>query len=81
MTVDATAQWKAVVDSAWGGHNSCIAGGLAGGNGTGGYVHGRATPKRHEVRRSELSVSDYPLDLYTDPAGLDFSKFDGLMMT
>lgn len=75
MTVDVTAIWKAVADSAWGGKSHCVAGSL-GGNGQGHYkksVSNRATvtdgemEKRMTEWRRELTVADYPLDVYTDP--------------
>ncbi|OJD30635.1 peptidase s41 family protein [Diplodia corticola] len=83
MTVDVTAAWKAVADSAWGlgGESRCVAGGLAG-NGT---AYGGERRKRSEeeeegsVRRRELVESDYPLDLWTDLDGMDL-RMDGYMM-
>ncbi|KZM19878.1 serine-type peptidase [Ascochyta rabiei] len=72
MTVDATAIWKAVADSTWGGKSHCIAGDL------GGYSTGSKLGKReltvqdkvlsrsmHQWRR-ELREQDYPLDVFTD---------------
>ncbi|KAJ8112940.1 hypothetical protein OPT61_g4819 [Boeremia exigua] len=72
MTVDATAIWKAVADSTWGGKSHCVAGDL------GGYPTGSKLTKReltvqdkvlsrrmHQWRR-ELREQDYPLDVFTN---------------
>lgn len=72
MTVDATAIWKAVADSTWGGKSHCIAGDL------GGYPTGSKLTKReltvqdkvlsrrmHQWRR-QLREQDYPLDVFTN---------------
>lgn len=73
MTVDVTAIWKAVADSAWGGKSHCVAGDLE----SDGKrrvrremtVQERSLSRRmHQWRRS-LSVADYPLDVYTDLRG------------
>ncbi|KAF2476536.1 peptidase S41 family protein-like protein [Lindgomyces ingoldianus] len=74
MTVDVTAIWKAVADSAWGATNRCVAGDL-GGYGKRELRRGfrekrwedRALERRMEVWRRGLSVKDYPLDVFTDP--------------
>ncbi|KAF2856628.1 hypothetical protein T440DRAFT_549982 [Plenodomus tracheiphilus IPT5] len=71
MTVDITAIWEAVAETAWGGKSHCIAGSI-GGNGTTGYkkrdltLEDRALGQRMREWRSELRVDDYPLDLRPD---------------
>ena len=77
MTVDVTAIWKAVADSAFGGTNHCISGSL------GGYrkmakremtAEDIALNKRMHEWRRDLSAEHYPLDLYTDLRGADLSR-------
>lgn len=78
MTVDVTAIWKAVADSAFGGESHCIAGNLT--------TYGKRSVKReptvgdkvlsrrmHQWRRS-LSAADYPLDVYTDLSGVNLNR-------
>ncbi|PVI06595.1 hypothetical protein DM02DRAFT_724268 [Periconia macrospinosa] len=78
MTVDATAIWKAAVDSAWGGKSRCVAGSVGG--------YGKRSVKRemsiqdkvysrsvHQWRR-DLSSEQYPLDVFTDLKGLDLNR-------
>lgn len=73
MTVDVTAIWKAVADSAWGEESKCVAGELGGG-----YkkrvkreetVQDKVLSRRMHQWRRDLSASDYPLDLFTDLRG------------
>ncbi|KAF2109265.1 hypothetical protein BDV96DRAFT_615929 [Lophiotrema nucula] len=83
MTVDVTAIWKAVADSAWGGKSHCIAGDLGSGYG-GGYkkrasnrqmsVEERSLVRRTEMWKRSRSVADYPMDVWTD---LTKSNLDG----
>ena len=67
MTVDVTAIWSAVAETAWGGKNHCVAGSL-GGNNTG-YAkrdlthEDRALIQKMRQWRSQLKAADYPLDL------------------
>ncbi|KAL1591335.1 hypothetical protein SLS60_012079 [Paraconiothyrium brasiliense] len=80
MTVDVTAIWKAVADSAFGGESKCVAGSLDG------YSTGtrrvkreltmadRALSKRMHAWRRELKAEHYPLDVYTDLTGVDLNK-------
>jgi hypothetical protein len=79
MTYDASAIWKAVADSAWGGYgdNKCIAGSLGGG-----YKkrekreltwEDKALSKRMQAWKRSMSVADYPMDLYTDLTKVKFS--------
>lgn len=84
MTVDATAIWKAVADSTWGGKNHCIAGSL-GGYSTGSKlakrelnVHDKVLSKRMHQWRRDLKEQDYPLDVFTDLRGLKLGG-DGIM--
>ncbi|KAF9629447.1 Peptidase S41 [Lasiodiplodia theobromae] len=84
MTVDVTAAWKAVADSAWGyGESKCVAGGLGAPQGNATYGAERRTRRSSsslsQVRKRELVESDYPLDLWTDLDGLDL-RMDGYMM-
>lgn len=83
MTVDVTAIWKAVADSAFGGKDKCVAGSLGGGY----YKRSekrevtdqdRALSKRMYAWRRELKAEQYPLDVYTDLSGLDLNK-QGIM--
>ncbi|KAF2643341.1 hypothetical protein P280DRAFT_467392 [Massarina eburnea CBS 473.64] len=78
MTVDATAIWKAVADSAFGGTSHCIAGDL-------GSTYGKRTAKELTVQeriysrslhqwRRDLSVKDFPLDVFTDLSGQDLDR-------
>ncbi|CAI6335867.1 unnamed protein product [Periconia digitata] len=79
MTVDATAIWKAAVDSAWGGESRCVAGSIESSS-------SRRSVKREltvqdklysrSVRqwRRDLSSDQYPLDVFTDLKGLDLNK-------
>jgi hypothetical protein len=78
MTVDVTAIWKAVADSAWGGESKCVAGELGGG-----YkkrakreltVEDKVLSRRMHQWRRDLSAGDYPLDLYTDLKGADLDR-------
>ncbi|KAL0263626.1 hypothetical protein SLS55_002607 [Diplodia seriata] len=79
MTVDVTAAWKAVADSAWGGSSKCVAGSL-GGNATYGREQRKSGLRSSpSIRKRALAESDYPLDLWTDLAGLDL-RMDGYMM-
>ncbi|KAL5443990.1 hypothetical protein PMIN07_000223 [Paraphaeosphaeria minitans] len=80
MTMDVTAIWKAVADSAFGGQSRCIAGGL-GGYSTGGRrakreltVQDKAMSKRMHAWRRELKAGQYPLDVYTDLKGMDLNR-------
>lgn len=80
MTVDVTATWKAVADSAWGGKSHCIAGDL-GGVSTGSKlarreltVHDKVLSRRMHQWRRDLKEQDYPLDVFTD---LREAKLDG----
>jgi hypothetical protein len=77
MTVDATAQWKAVADSTWGKKTACIAGSAAYGR----HYQTRAEvhPDAHISMKREAADDNYPLDIYTDLAGLSFTA-DGWMM-
>lgn len=83
MTVDVTAIWKAVADTAWGGKSHCIAGSL------GGYatnkmvkreltVEDKVLSRRMHAWRRDLSAGDFPLDVYTDLRDIEF-KGDGVM--
>lgn len=78
MTVDVTAIWKAVADTAFGGKSHCVAGSL-GGNSTQ-YTkreltfEDRALSKRMHAWRRELKAADYPLDVYTDLSGMDLNR-------
>lgn len=82
MTVDVTAIWKAVADSAWGGESHCVAGDL------GGYgkrrvkremsVEERVLSRRMHQWRRDLSAQDYPLDVYTDLRGANLDM-NGIM--
>ncbi|KAI8937514.1 hypothetical protein NX059_005232 [Plenodomus lindquistii] len=68
MTVDVTAIWEAVAETAWGGKNHCVAGSI-GGNATTAHkkreltLEDRALSKRMQQWRGGLRVGDYPLDL------------------
>jgi hypothetical protein len=80
MTVDVTAIWKAVADSAFGGMSHCVAGSL-GGYGTGERRakralsgEDRALSRRMHAWRRELKAEQYPLDVYTDLTGMDLNK-------
>lgn len=78
MTVDVTAIWKAVADSAFGGKDHCVAGSL------GGYktkrekreltAQDRALSKRMHAWRRELKAENYPLDVFTDLSGVDLNR-------
>ncbi|KAF2034351.1 hypothetical protein EK21DRAFT_56424 [Setomelanomma holmii] len=83
MTVDVTAIWKAVSDSAWGGKSHCVAGEL------GGYktikmakremtVMDRVFSKRMHAWRRDLRAENYPLDVFTDETAMEVAG-DGLM--
>jgi hypothetical protein len=83
MTVDVTAIWKAVADSAWGGVSHCVAGSL------GGYstsrmakrelsLSERSHSKRMQAWRQDLKEADYPLDVRTDLRGVNFDV-NGIM--
>jgi hypothetical protein len=83
MTVDVTAIWKAVSDTAWGGKSHCVAGRL------GGYATNKMAKREMTVQdkllsrkthawRRNLSEADYPLDLYTDLTGIT-KRGDGIM--
>lgn len=70
MTVDVTAIWKAVADTAWDDKSHCVAGSI------GGYgtkmakrelsVQDRVVSRRMNQWRRELKAQDYPLDVRTD---------------
>jgi hypothetical protein len=71
MTVDVTAIWKAVADSAWGSKSHCVAGDL------GGYatnkmakreltVADRVLSRSMHAWRRDLSAKDYPMDVFTN---------------
>lgn len=63
MTVDITAAWKAVADSAWNGKNKCIAGNIAvSGSGK------RATRRASDLVK-RVDAASYPLDLFTELHG------------
>ncbi|KAL5119483.1 hypothetical protein ACEQ8H_002548 [Pleosporales sp. CAS-2024a] len=75
MTVDVTAIWKAVAETAWGGKSHCIAGSVGGHQtrsmlqkrrGSEQTVQDRVLSKRMQAWRSSLSAKDYPLDVFTD---------------
>ena len=73
MTVDVTAIWKAVADSAFGGESHCVAGNL-GGNGKRKVKReltweDKALAKRMLHWKRGLNAKDYPLDIYTDLRG------------
>jgi hypothetical protein len=83
MTVDVTAIWKAVSDSAWGGKSHCVAGEL------GGYktnkmakremtVQDKVLSRRMKAWRRELKAEDYPLDVFTDESVMEING-NGLM--
>lgn len=71
MTVDVTAIWGAVAETAWGGKSHCVAGSL-GDDDSDGYdkrdltLEDRASSKKMRQWRSGLRASDYPLDLRPD---------------
>lgn len=80
MTVDATAIWKAVADSAWGDESRCVAGSV------GSPTYGKRSVKRdlsiqekvysrsvHQWRR-DLAPEQYPLDVFTDLKGVDLDR-------
>lgn len=80
MTVDVTAIWKAVADTAFRGKNHCVAGSL-GGNSTSERrakrevtVQDKALSKRMHAWRRELKADQYPLDVYTDLRGVDLNR-------
>ncbi|KAH7078361.1 hypothetical protein FB567DRAFT_133623 [Paraphoma chrysanthemicola] len=81
MTVDVTAIWKAVSDSAWGGKSHCVAGDM------GGYktkakremtVQDKVLSRRMNAWRRELKAEDYPLDVFTDETVMQLNG-NGLM--
>ncbi|KAF1842334.1 uncharacterized protein K460DRAFT_293699 [Cucurbitaria berberidis CBS 394.84] len=82
MTVDVTAIWKAVADTAWAGKSHCIAGSL------GGYrttlakrelsIQDKVLSRRTKQWRRELREQDYPLDVRTDLRNVKFAG-DGIM--
>lgn len=71
MTTDATAIWKAAADTAWGGKNRCVAGGLK--SGARRMMKKKRSlsgeEKRYSKRMAEwragLKPEDYPLDVRT----------------
>ncbi|KAK7516335.1 hypothetical protein IWZ03DRAFT_423667 [Phyllosticta citriasiana] len=79
MTVDITAAWKAVADSAWGSTDWCVAGRVKANSTV--RVHSNvasrysrpavieSVPIRQRARRE-----DYPLDVYTDLRGQNLKK-------
>lgn len=78
MTVDVTAIWKAVADTAWGEKSHCVAGSL-GGYSTGKAkreltIEDRALSRRMHAWRRDLKAEQYPLDLYTDLKGMDLNR-------
>ncbi|KAF1974328.1 hypothetical protein BU23DRAFT_505297 [Bimuria novae-zelandiae CBS 107.79] len=82
MTVDVTAIWKAVADSAFGGKSHCVAGSLGGYNTRSAKrelsAEDRRLSKRMHAWRRELRPEQYPLDVYTDLKGLDLDR-QGIM--
>ncbi|KAF1951679.1 hypothetical protein CC80DRAFT_480477 [Byssothecium circinans] len=81
MTVDVTEIWKAVVDSAFGGKNHCIAGSLGSRNNNTKRAVAKEMSEEDRVYsrsvhlwRRDLSAADYPLNVYTDLRGLDLNK-------
>ncbi|KAJ4286656.1 hypothetical protein N0V90_012908 [Kalmusia sp. IMI 367209] len=78
MTVDVTAIWKAVADSAFGDKSHCVAGSLEGSSSKRVKreltVEDRALSKRMHEWRRELKAEEYPLDLYTDLSGVDLNR-------
>lgn len=80
MTVDITAAWKTVADSAWGAQDACVAGSVAtNGTSDGYYARKRTDAVRSMPLRRRSVEADYPLDLYTDLDGVDM-RSDGFMM-
>jgi hypothetical protein len=72
MTVDISAAWKSVADSAWGGKNKCVAGSAR----YGGYGNRRSILNgdmetlydvSSGLQKRDVAIEEYPLDLYTDP--------------
>lgn len=61
MTVDVTAQWKAVANSAWNGDNKCIAGNIE----VSGSSKRDSTSRTAELVK-RLDTAEYPLDLFTE---------------
>ncbi|KAH7063548.1 hypothetical protein B0J12DRAFT_562125 [Macrophomina phaseolina] len=79
MTVDITAAWKAVADSAWGTRDACVAGSVATNGASAGLTRKRTGAVRSMPLRKRAVEADYPLDLYTDLNGVDLRR-DGFMM-
>ncbi|KAI8941481.1 hypothetical protein NX059_002699 [Plenodomus lindquistii] len=71
MTVDATAIWKAVADTAWRGVDNCVAGSLRDGRSKdatkrGRTLHNYAMSERIMNWRRQMRKEHFPLDVFTD---------------